>query len=58
MKTKNLIAITAALALLATAAHAAVFTNNDTINIGDTNDRVGDNQVGVWSLPVSLTVPA
>ena len=37
MKTKDLIAITAALALLATAAHAAVFTNNTTIAVGNTN---------------------
>jgi len=36
MKTKNSLAITAALALLATAAHAAVFTTDATINIGDT----------------------
>ena len=53
MKTKSSIAITAALALLTTAAHAAVFTTNATINIGDTTYDGQDIVVSNCTLTVN-----
>src|SRR5208283_1707208 len=53
MKTKSSIAITAALALLTTAAHAAVFTTNATINIGDTTYDGQDVVVSNCTLTVN-----
>ena len=53
MKTKNSIAITAALALLTTTAHAAVFTTDATIAIGVTNYDGQDIVVSNCTLTVN-----